>query len=334
MAYKTLSYCYAFLGDTLNSRKYERLRFLLADSLLNEDIVRSVRQTEALYRISEKDKKLAENKAALYRQRYWLAGSIGCGLVLLISLLALIRNNQQKRRLESEQIQSWEQQKKIEYLHVKAEAEEQERTRIARDLHDGVGVLLSAAMMNYTVLGKKNNSLSVSTTDTYREGLEILQEMQKEIRVIAHNLVPDIAARHDLAEAVQTLVRRMDQDGKMKIDLHLYGAVTPLEPERSLSVYRMIEELIQNVMKHAAATRMLIQLMFHEEQLNIIVEDNGKGFDTKVASGGMGLKNLNARAEKLDGYLSIVSHKGSGTTVELEVPYHGVSKDQQENADH
>ncbi len=331
-AYWGLASSYAQTGNDRLAFTYQQKHSLLIDSLMNEDMAKTINKMEVQYRTREKDKILTQQnlllqykESKLREKNLWIGG---IALSSSLSILLLINFFRHRQKIRKEKMITMERDQEAERLQAAVEAEEQERNRIARDLHDGVGVLLSAAMMNYTALGKKDNPWPLSATDTYQEGLKILQEMQKEIRVIAHNLVPDVAARQNLAEALQTLIKRIEQGRDIKIELSLYGRVTTLEPERNLSVYRMMEELIQNVIKHAEATQIQIQLMFHEEQLNIIVEDNGKGFDTEIASGGMGLHNLHNRAEKLNGHLSIVSQKGSGTTVEFEVPYHKGEKNQ------
>jgi len=325
-AYWSLADSYDKTGNGHLAFIYQREYSFLTDSLMNEHMVKSINSMEVKYRTREKDKMLVQQDLLLHykesklrEKNLWIGGIALSGFLFILLLANVFRHRQ---RSQKEKMVIMERDREVERLHAIMEAEEQERNRIARDLHDGVGVLLSAAMMNYTVLGKKSNPLPPLAEDAYREGLEILQEMQKEIRVIAHNLVPDVAARQSLAEAVQTLVKRIGQSRDIKIGLRMYGRVATLEPERSLSVYRMLEELIQNVIKHADATELQIQLLFHEEQLHIVVEDNGNGFDTEQASGGMGLQNLYSRAEKLNGHLSILSGKGSGTTVAFEVPYH------------
>ncbi len=318
--YEILAYAYIHLGDTLHSHQYQRRFKLLSDSLLNEEITRSIGQMEVRYRIADKDKALAENKAALYRQRSWLIGSISFGLILLLSLLAFLRSSREKRRLHREQLQNLQQQQKIAHLQVKMNAEEQERKRIARELHDGLGVLLSAAKINHALLGKV---LAPACSDVfaYRQSKDILEQMQQEIRIIAHNLVPDYITHKSFEEALATLAKKFNDPGVFAISVYSYGQLRNLHPERSFALYRVIEEIMHNAVKHSGGKELTIQLMYHQDQLHITIEDNGKGFDTDLAYMGMGLHNIRTRVALLKGLVNLSSAKDQGTTYTLEVPY-------------
>ncbi len=321
IAFRVLSYSYAHLGDGKHSQKYQQLWGMLSDSLFNEKISRSISQLEVQYRISEKDKNLAENRTALYRQRNWLIGSIGGGLILLLALLGFLRNSRQKQRLYQEQLQNLQQQKKIEHLHVKMEAEEQERKRIARELHDGLGVLLSAAKINHTLMGKLLPSSLLSDASAYRRSHEILRQMQQEIKTMANNLVPDYFTDKSFEETLETLADRFNDPGVFSISVYSYGELQDLHPERSFALYRVIEEIINNAVKHSGGQELFIQLMYHQDQLHITIEDNGKGFDPQKRYAGMGLQNIKSRIDMLKGYLNLSSDKENGTTYTLEIPY-------------
>ncbi len=324
-AYWALAESYAKTGHNDLAYLYQRKHSQLLDTIRDKEIATIISRTEAQFRTKEISKELKQQKLLLHikesqlrEKNLWIGGIVLCGGLLVLLLINFYRNRQ---KLQKEKMAFIERNMEVRRLRSIMEAEEEERKRIARDLHDGVGVLLSAAIMNYATLGRKTGTVPLAGTETYQEGLDILQEMRKEIRTIAHNLVPELAYHRDLVKAIEVLISRMKQDGNVKIELHLYGQATILEPKQNDAVYRMIEELVHNVIKHAEATQLVIQLMFHDDRLNVIVSDNGKGFDTSAVSYGMGLQNLHNRTEKLLGHLSIVSHKGKGTTVELEVPY-------------
>lgn len=322
LTYTTLSRCYAFLNDPQQSQFYQYLFSKLGDSLFNEGISRSVSSIEIQYRLAEKDKVLAENQARIYQQRFWLAGSIGGGVVLLLSVVGLVRTSRHKHRLHDEQVQNLHQQKKIEKLQVKMEVEEQERSRIAKELHDGLGVLLSAAKINHSVLAKDLATPS-SASVAYSESSQILQQMQQEIKTITHNLVPHYISHKSLEDALEALAAKFNRPGAFQIRIQSYGAVQDLHPDRSFALYRAIEEIIHNSVKHSGGTEVLIQLLYHTDKLHITIEDNGQGFDTKnIRNSGMGLQNIKSRMESLKGAYSLSSELGNGTTYTLEIPYY------------
>lgn len=327
LAYWLLTYGYAHINNAEKTHEFQLKRALLNDSIWDEQITLSISELETKYRFSEKNKELAEknkilaeNQAALYRQRFWLAGSIGGGLVLLLSLMGFIRSSRQKRRLHREQLQSLQQQQKIAQLQVKVSAEEEERRRIARELHDGIGVLLSAAKIHHTLLGK---ALPEAGKDTiaYNESEQILLQMQQEIKTITHNLVPDYITHKSFEETLETLTARFNRPGAFEIQLQVYGAVQDMHPDRSFSLYRAMEEIIHNAVKHSGATELIIQLMYHPDQLHINIEDNGRGFDAGNIYPGMGLQNIRSRIALLGGYLNFSSEIELGTTYTLEIPY-------------
>lgn len=320
LIYTTLSRSYAFQNKPKQSQHYQYLFSKLADSLLNNRINSSVSSLEVQYRLTEKDKVLAENKARIYQQRSWLAASIGGGVILLLSVVGLVRASRQKRRLHDEQLQNLQQQKKIEKLQVKMEAEEQERSRIAKELHDGLGVLLSAAKINHTVLAK-DLATAAGENVAYAESSQILQQMQQEIKTITHNLVPHYISHKSLEDALEALAAKFNRPGSFQIRIQSYGAVQDLHPDRSFGLYRVIEEIIHNAVKHSGGTEVLIQLLYHSDKLHITIEDNGRGFNTERTGTGMGLQNIKSRIEALKGFYNLSSEQGSGTTYSLEIPY-------------
>jgi len=318
--YEILSYSYAHLGEAENSRKYRRQFQIMSNQLLNKEITESIGQMEVQYRISEKDKELAQQGALLYRQRYWLTASLASAFLLALIIIGLIRHARQKRILHQEQVRNLQQSEKIEKMQVKMEAEEQERTRIARELHDGLGVLLSAAKINHNVLGKALPE-NLRSNRAYRESYEIIAQMQQEIKTIANNLVPDYIAHKNFEEAINALTNKFRNTGIFDLALYTYGNPRELHPDRSFALYRILEEIIHNTVKHAEASELVIQVMYHEDQLHLSTEDNGKGFDTNKRYTGIGLQSIQSRISMLKGYLILSSEPNHGTTYNIEVPY-------------
>jgi signal transduction histidine kinase len=185
-------------------------------------------------------------------------------------------------------------------LNALVEGEEKERSRLARELHDGVGGILSASKMHLSIIEDEEHYGPKATQ--LKNVSSLLDQAAQEIRTIAHNLFPDILLMHDLDVA---------------ISYYCLGKMPKLNNHFKLIVYRAVQELVNNVMKHAHADHVLVQLSKHDNVMTIVVEDNGVGFDEKVPKG-MGLLNLADKVKNLDGQFSIESAPGKGTTVVLE----------------
>jgi signal transduction histidine kinase len=323
--YYTLAMNYDKLHKPQLAFEYQRFYSDLKDSLLNEDNIKTINQLEVKYRTSEKDKELAQKKLQLTQQQSylrkkntWIAG-ISTGTLLLIVLLVVsYRANMHKQHLQTEHIKNLNQQQEIMQLKAQRQGEEEERVRLARELHDGIVAQFSAVKMNLSVLPEQHPGLS--DAKDFTRIIKHLDDATRALRKTAHNLMPDVLLENGLSEAIYYFCKDLQQSSGIYIDYQQYVDLPRFLPEWELSLYRIVQELLQNVMKHAAATQVLVQLSYAAEVLNITVEDNGKGFDTTIKSGeGIGLKNIRARIHALKGHIDIESRPGSGTTVYMEV---------------
>jgi signal transduction histidine kinase len=236
-----------------------------------------------------------------------------CGLVLFISYKR--KQARLKAKLEAEQARQKE-------LRSKAviEAEEKERTRLVLDLHDGVGQILSAAKLNLSGLESKLKLEDPEQLTLLTNALELVNDSVKEVRAVSHNVMTDTLIRYGLIDAVREFISHISFRHQLKIDLRIVGLESRLDATIEMILYRVIQEAVSNTIKHAKANRMGIQLVRHENELTIMVEDNGVGFNTADISGGIGLKNMLSRVEFLNGQVNFDSTPGQGTTVVIEVP--------------
>lgn len=198
-------------------------------------------------------------------------------------------------------------------------AQENERKRIARDLHDSFGQLLSALKINLEMIPDKQN-IHLS------KALEITENSLREMKNIAQNLMPATLENSGLEAALSELVERLRHTGKFKIYFYVKDVdQNSISKNLQFNVFRIVQEALSNIIKHAEATEINLQLLSDNYKLTIIVEDNGKGFDFKNnAKEGRGLQNIQARTEWLDGTLNIDSGENIGTTLIIEMPLHAV----------
>ncbi|RMG67089.1 MAG: sensor histidine kinase, partial [Bacteroidetes bacterium] len=185
-------------------------------------------------------------------------------------------------------------------------------------LHDGLSSLLAAIKIQF-------NSIQATVPDLhthskYAEALSALDEASREVRRIAHNMMPEMLAKYGLIEALDELIHHL-QD-RIDISFSHFGMDQPLDPQVELALYRMIQELLNNILKHSQATEALLQLNRHADHLSLTVEDNGQGFDPDRLHGqsGLGLANLQSRVQLLQGNLNLESRPGRGTSVFIDIP--------------
>ncbi len=217
-----------------------------------------------------------------------------------------------------------EHQKKTSIRMMNA-AQEQEQQRIAKDLHDGLGPLLSVVKLRLMAL---QNSLMQPTplqTEDIEASQRLLDTIVREVRSIAHNMMPGSLETLGLAAALDDLVRSVMQTNDIRLLLHVHNLHERLEASVEISLYRIAQELITNTLKHAAAAQMTIQLVRHENSCVLMAEDNGCGFFVEVSETaeeqhGMGLSNIHSRTDALGGIVHLDSTPGRGTTVTIEIP--------------
>jgi signal transduction histidine kinase len=225
----------------------------------------------------------------------------------------------QDQKLKEQRITELEQERKLVAAQSVLKGQEAERSRLARDLHDGVGGLLSGVKLSMSNM-KGNVFLSEENAHSFENVISQLDQSIAELRRVSHNMMPEALIKYGLKEALENYCENINVSGKIKVQLQTYGMEQRMEQSSEIIIYRMIQELLNNVIKHADARNVLIQLVREEDHFNLTVEDDGKGFDTKENENktGAGLANITARAAYLNGNVDIVSKKGEGTSVNIE----------------
>lgn len=314
--YTTLAKVYKAMGQYKKALDCMDSINVINDSLTSVEKAAAINQMEIKYKTAEKDKQLSRNQLIIAQQNNKIARknlwmlSIGGSLLLLLLVsggVYLQAVNRQK---------SLEKENKIGILKAAVAGGDNERTRIARELHDGIGGMLSAAMMRFSSM--HHEEPAITRTAAYTDAMNILREMGDEIRKTAHNLMPEVLLKQSLPEAVRIYSNNVQEAGSLKIDFQSYGLFDSLSQGYKLNIYRIIQELIKNVTVHAHADHVLVQLLQNENKLMVSVEDNGSGFDVHEVKGGMGLNNIRTRVSSLDGLFTLESKPGKGTTVIIE----------------
>lgn len=308
-----------------NEHLYAYIR--LYDSVKNNERLQQANKLETQYRTALKDKELSQKQLQINRQKsqiknknLWIAGTTS-GLLLLTLLITLLyilyRNSKQKQKQEQQiqehYISSLQKDNEINRLKALMEGEEKERTRLARELHDGIGGMLASTKMNLGTLRAEHSG--PERTAQFEAVMHMLSETASEVRKTAHNLMPDVLMRYDLKKALKLYADGVNTSNLLQIDLEFYGPLNELNKAMELIIYRMAQELIQNIIKHANASSATIAVMLHEDKLSITAEDNGTGFNVSKSQMGFGLQNLQHRVEALHGNIDIQSAEESPTVI-------------------
>lgn len=281
-------------------------------SAANEDLAKSVEDFKIKYETKEKELLLAEKELEITKKdtltKIWFGFALL--LLLLLSLLTVIYFLTKKKN--ANQLLALKKQQEIASLKSLMTGEEKERSRIARELHDGLGGILAAARMQLSALDTPNKSKKIDSIE------QLLEKASTESRRISHNLLPENLIKLGLNEALKDFIQGINDGKLMEITYHSIGIEERLPENLELSVYRIIQELLNNIIKHSEATEAFVQLHKTEKMLTITVEDNGKGFE-KVSSKGIGLSNIESRLSLLEGKLSIDTTNQKGTSVYIEI---------------
>ncbi|AQX10534.1 ATP-binding protein [Elizabethkingia ursingii] len=241
-------------------------------------------------------------------------------LLLLYAYKQRAKSMKQRDELHALAMEKEKQNSKISTLTALLEGQEQERGRLARDLHDGLGGLLSGTKHQLSYLDPHQ---SENIEEGISKSIKQIDGAVEELRRVAHNLMPDLLVKYGLEVAIQEFASRISNSA---LDIHTefinYG--NSLSEEKQLIIYRIIQELVNNAIKHAEASEIIIQISQEENVLNLTVEDNGKGFDHKGLNvkKTAGFHNIESRVQFLKGTMNIISELNIGTSIELQIPIH------------
>ncbi|MBK6362082.1 MAG: sensor histidine kinase [Saprospiraceae bacterium] len=316
---------------------YKNKYTTLNDSILNQARIESIsnlalkygtREKESNIKLLEIDKQYAELRNKQQRRAlYFLAGSLFLALGFLYFLKRFYDQritssniiNQQREEINQRKIKELEDDIKITSMHSVIEGQEIERERIAKELHDSLGGLLSTIKLQIdkTKMSNKDNNV-----ESYGRAHHLIDAAVEEVRTISRNLQPVSLKKLGLVAAIKDLINRFEGENTPEIYFQYYDVPAQMDKMLSLTVYRIIQELLTNSFKHAKAKEILIQLNSEEDAFVIQYEDDGVGFELdEPTKKGMGLENIKSRVNYLHGSLSIDTHPGSGLSVLIRLKY-------------
>lgn len=323
---RNLGETYFLAGDSAKSAYHYNDYALLNDSLASIRNMQTLAEFQTKYETAEKEIIIAKEQAANERMQKIIV-FLG-GLAAVVSLLGLgFYYSQKKKRIIAEQAKSIEKQRadtllknqQLIAIDAMISGQEQEREKVAQELHDDLGSTMTTIRLYFENL---REAQSVDSSSMFERTSKLLEEAYNKIRNMSHLKNQGVIASKGLIPAVESLANQISKSKQLNVEVIHFGLDKVLDNSFELKIFRIIQELINNVVKHANATQCFINLTSYENELNIMVEDDGKGFHyvPKPNSDGMGLYSIEQRIDHMEGTFQVDSAIGRGTTINIDVP--------------
>ena len=334
-AYQEASNVEVVTGNVSRYHYYDDLRDSVDDVLYSDKILKNTQELDAKYSLNKKQAEIdALNKekqiqALTLKQRNTMNWALSC-LVIVIALISLLytRNYRQKKKLlqantllQQQRIAELEKERQLLAARGVLQGQAEERTRLAKDLHDGLGSILSSAKYSFSSMNE-TGIMAPASTAAFGRGMGMLDHSIVELRRVAHNMMHEALVRFGLDTALKDFCNSVEKSGAIQLTYQSFEIrESTIPPLTAGATYRIIQELVNNILKHANATMALVQLVRKEDTLSITVEDNGRGFNAGIleTSDGTGYHNLRNRVEYLNGTIDIQTAPDRGTSVNIEI---------------
>lgn len=331
--YNLLSLIYAKKGDYKSAYDYSKKYVGITVKTNQEELKKKVNELDIKFQSEKKEKEIIqlqkdkEIQALSIKQKSilnyfllaFLAALLTVGFLGYRNLRHLHQLAKQQDELQLQRIRELEKDRQLVAVDSLLQGQEEERSRLAKDLHDGLGGLLSG--VKFSISNMKDNLIMTPDNMTvFERSLDLIDTSIKELRRVAHNMMPEMLTKFGLDEALKEYCNTINATKLIAVKYQSIGMDERLDKSVEIIIYRIVQELLNNTMKHAAATEAFVQLIKEEKRLNVVVEDNGKGFDKDIADTGKGagLANIRSRVDYLKGQLDIHAEPGKGTLVNIE----------------
>lgn len=314
LIYDLLKRSSIYLNHHDDAINYSYLQIKLKEEDLNKEWASMIADADAKYQTQKKENEIQKLKSS-QQIRFIIIISL---ILIIISgffgSLFFLRNLRNKRKLAEQKIAQLEQEKQLIATKSLLEGETTERARLSKDLHDGLGGLLSVTKHKIANM-KGSLTIPEEQVETFNSALEMLDNSIKELRRVAHNLMPESLMRYGLSAAIKDFCSSID-----KAAYHFYGVEKRIDEKLEVAAFRIVSELVNNALKHANASKINVQLVQEQNRVSITVHDDGCGFDPKLIdkSKSGGLNNIESRVVSFNGRIDILSAPGKGTEVSVE----------------
>nr|NQU89639.1 sensor histidine kinase [Bacteroidota bacterium] len=320
--YGNLSDLMQRMGNYKKAFQYLSEYLSLNDSIFNLEKEKIIADMQLKYERQVDQAKILEQELDLKKRtnqrNIYLFSGIGAVIVLLL-LFSYHKNASRKNKIIAEQkIKQLEEEKKLLAAKFLVEGQEVERKRIAKELHDGLGVLLSTAKMQFTTIKDK----SPENRPLIERATKLLEQATSDVRRISHNMMPGLLTKYGFYEAVEDLFEQVDDTEGLTARAEISGDQKRLPENTEIMLYRVVQEMVNNTIKHAGASEVNIDIVVLPEQLSIDYADNGKGFeaDEMFAKKSIGLTSIKSRVKFLNGHLDVHAKADQGVNYHITIP--------------
>ncbi|HNP32590.1 MAG TPA: sensor histidine kinase [Flavobacterium sp.] len=323
---------YGFMADLYKEMKNYKKALEYTDKQkvyksINDDNeqVRAIRDIDAKYQTKEHKSEIRWLQSAIKK-----GGAFIVFLIIVLILIILGYKNlskkkkivEQEKLIETQKLENALQEQEMHEIDKILEGQEKERVKMANDLHDNLGSLLTTLKLNFENLKQQQSQIIKDKDNLFDKTDMLIEEAYQKVRTIAHTKNAGVIANQGLLSAIQNIAKKISIPNKLKVEVIPFGLEERLENSLEIAIFRMIQELLTNAIKHADASEIIINLTQHDTSLNIIIEDNGRGFNPKNIDRkeGMGLTNIEKKVEQMGGVFTIDSLEKRGTSIIIDIP--------------
>lgn len=328
VSYQGLSDIYKQRGEYQMALNASQRSVSLRDTITNEKNLQHILNIQKNYEAIKQAQEITLLKKEKASSKFQLT-VLAIGLLLLgVIFYGYYRNLLQKNKIinqlmeiKEQKIRELETEKQLTATEAVLKGEERERTRLARDLHDGLGGMLSGIKYSFNKM-KGNLVMTSENIQAFERSMDMLDSSIKEMRRVAHNMMPEALVKFGLDTALKDFCNDINQSGALQVSYQSIGLENlSMEQSTAIAIYRIVQELINNTMKHAVAKSAIVQVSKTDSLISVTVEDDGKGFDPVILkhSNGIGWTNIQSRVDYLKGTIDVQSAPGRGTSVHIEL---------------
>ena len=322
---------YEKLSQYKEALEANRKLIRLKDTIMTQEQIVLAEENDSRYEKAKDQAEIAEQKLVIQQAKTRnniLIGSLAFLALLFASWYFSFKQSQKAKTLlaeknfalEKEKVDNLEKREKLLALEYLVQGQEEERQRIAQDLHDGLGGLLSTVKAHIGNIQQEVTALE--QVNVVQKTNDLVDHACEEVRRISHNMMPSSMRLGGLKQGVQEIIVRLQSAHDLDVQASINGLDTPLKDNISIVVFRILQELTNNIVKHAHAESVIFQVHQYGNELNLLVEDDGKGFiiDANDKKIGMGLNSVESRVKYLNGSMDVVSNLGQGTSISINIP--------------
>lgn len=327
--YGHMSNTYKDLKNFEKAIEYNDKKVTLEKIINEQEEAKTILELNTKYETKEKELENKELKLKDQKNKLLLYLFVGVFLLFVIGAYFRISHINKKKKIaeqekliETQKLENLLKDQELHEIDIMLEGQEKERLKIANDLHDNLGSILVTLKLNFQNLYQQKEGINNEQEEMFAKTDDLIEEAYQKVRGMAHAKNAGVIGSEGLVPAVQNIAKKVAIPNKLKVQVIPFGMTERLENTLEVTLFRMIQEIVTNIIKHAHATEITISLTQDSDSINIIIEDNGKGFNPKNIDKkeGMGLSNIEKKTEQLNGTFNIDSFEGKGTTIIIDIP--------------